>query len=142
MTDHQDLENAASCLEALGSPTRLEIYRLLVRAGPGGAAVGELQERMGIPASTLSHHISKLVRVGLVTQQRQSRTLLCHANYERMNGLLAYLGEMYSGGWVEILEEAADSDISKLLRLIDYDIGFACDNPCMARPMAMSCARR
>ncbi len=93
MTDQQNLENAASCLEALGSPTRLEIYRLLVRAGPGGAAVGELQERMGIPASTLSHHISKLVRVGLVTQQRQSRTLLCHANYERMNGLLAYLGE-------------------------------------------------
>jgi len=43
--------------------------------------------------------------------------------------VLAYLGEKYSGGWNLILEAAAESDMSKLLRLIDYDIGFACDNP-------------
>jgi len=43
--------------------------------------------------------------------------------------VLAYLGEKYSGGWNVILEAAAESDMSKLLRLIDYDIGFACDNP-------------
>ncbi len=43
--------------------------------------------------------------------------------------VLAYLGEQYSGGWNLILEAAAESDMSKLLRLIDYDIGFACDNP-------------
>jgi TetR/AcrR family transcriptional repressor of bet genes len=43
--------------------------------------------------------------------------------------VLAYLGEKYSSGWRVILEAAEESDISKLLRLIDYDIGFACDNP-------------
>ena len=84
---------AARCLEALGSPTRLEIYRLLVQAGPGGAVVGDLQERLGIPASTLSHHLSRLVRVGLITQERHSRNLVCRASYERMNGLLGYLSD-------------------------------------------------
>ncbi len=84
---------AANCLEALGNPTRLEIYRLLVQAGPAGVVVGALQERLGIPASTLSHHLARLVRVGLVTQERHSRTLVCRANYARMNGLLDYLGE-------------------------------------------------
>lgn len=84
---------AARCLEALGSPTRLEIYRLLVQAGPAGAVVGDLQAHLGIPASTLSHHLARLVRVGLITQERQSRSLICRANYERMNGLLAYLSD-------------------------------------------------
>ncbi len=113
MTDQQNLENAAACLEALGSPTRLEIYRLLVRSGPGGAAVGALQERMGIPASTLSHHISKLVRVGLVTQQRQSRTLLCRANYDRFNGLLAYLGENCCQGLDDSSSESGNHSMGK-----------------------------
>jgi len=84
---------AARCLEALGSPVRLEMFRLLVKAGPGGAVVGQLQEHLGIPASTLSHHLARLVRVGLVSQERHSRTLVCRADYERMHGLLAYLGD-------------------------------------------------
>ncbi len=84
---------AADCLEALGNPTRLEIFRLLVRAGPAGAPVGRLQEALGIPASTLSHHLARLVRVGLVSQERQSRVLLCRAEYKRMDALLAYLGD-------------------------------------------------
>ena len=97
-TEPLDVGNAASCLEALGSPTRLEIYRLLVQAGPGGAVVGELQARLGIPASTLSHHLSRLVRVGLIGQERQSRNLICRANYQRMNGLLAYLSDQCCEG--------------------------------------------
>ena len=88
-----DTTIAARCLEALGSSTRLEIYRLLVQAGPGGAVVGDLQERLGIPASTLSHHLSRLVRVGLISQERQSRNLVCRANYGHMNALLAYLSD-------------------------------------------------
>jgi DNA-binding transcriptional ArsR family regulator len=90
---NMELNTAARCLEALGSTTRLEIFRLLVQAGPGGAVVGDLQSRLDIPASTLSHHLSRLVRVGLVTQERQSRTLICRADYGRMNGLLSYLSD-------------------------------------------------
>ncbi|GGK43624.1 ArsR/SmtB family transcription factor [Salinarimonas ramus] len=83
----------AKRLEALGNPTRLGIYRALVRAGDAGLAVGALQERLGTPASTLSHHLRTLVGVALVTQERHGTTLICRANYPVMNGLVAFLSE-------------------------------------------------
>ena len=76
------LDDAAARLEALGNPTRLKIYRTLVRAGEEGMAVGRLQERLDIAASTLSHHLKALVGVGLVTQTREGTTLICHTNYD------------------------------------------------------------
>lgn len=85
------LDDAAARLEALGNPTRLRIYRALVRAGDGGLAVGALQGRLGIAPSTLSHHIKSLLIVGLVTQERQATTLICRANYDIMQSLVAYL---------------------------------------------------
>jgi ArsR family transcriptional regulator len=85
------LEKAASQLEALGNPTRLNIYRILVRAGEAGLPVGHIQTRLDIPASTLSHHCKRLVDVGLVTQERQATTLICRAYYPAMNGLIGYL---------------------------------------------------
>jgi DNA-binding transcriptional ArsR family regulator len=87
------LDVAAAHLEALGNPTRLKIYRALVRAGAEGMAVGRLQTKLDVAASTLSHHIKSLVIVGLVTQVREGATLVCHANYELMHDLLAYLAE-------------------------------------------------
>lgn len=85
------LEQAASRLEALGNPTRLNIYRILVRAGAEGLPVGAVQERLAIPGSTLSHHFKRLLESGLVTQERQATTLVCRANYEVMSGLLGFL---------------------------------------------------
>jgi DNA-binding transcriptional ArsR family regulator len=85
------LDDAAAHLEALGNPTRLKIYRALVRAGTAGMPVGRLQDRLKIAPSTLSHHIKSLVVVGLVTQVREGTTLLCHANYEVMRGLVDFL---------------------------------------------------
>jgi ArsR family transcriptional regulator len=87
------LDDAAARLEALGNPTRLKIYRLLVRAGAEGLAVGRLQAKIDIAASTLSHHLKALVGVGLVTQTREGTTLVCHTNYELMRGLIDYLVE-------------------------------------------------
>jgi ArsR family transcriptional regulator len=52
-----DIIQAATCLEKLGNPLRLEIVRLLVRADHDGLAVGEIQRHLKVPASTLSHHI-------------------------------------------------------------------------------------
>ena len=86
-----DLDQTAACLEALGNPTRLDIYRLLVRAGPEGLAVGAVQQRPMIPRSTLSHHLHRLISVGLVTQQRQGTTLICCANYAVMNAVMGFL---------------------------------------------------
>lgn len=88
-----EIETAASQLEALGNATRLTIYRTLVRAGQNGLPVGKLQLRLDIPASTLSHHVKKLVDVGLVSQERQATTLICRANYASMNGLIGYLAD-------------------------------------------------
>jgi DNA-binding transcriptional ArsR family regulator len=85
------LDDAAAHLEALGNPTRLKIYRALIRAGGAGMPVGRLQDKLKIAPSTLSHHIKALVVVGLVTQVREATTLVCHANYGVMRELLDFL---------------------------------------------------
>jgi len=87
------VEQAAEQLEALGSPTRLQVYRTLVRAGRNGLPVSRVQEKLGIPASTLSHHLHRLILTGLVTQERQATTLICRANYPAMDALLGFLRE-------------------------------------------------
>jgi DNA-binding transcriptional ArsR family regulator len=85
------LEDAASRLEALGNPTRLRIYRTLVKAGGAGLPVGKLQSRLSVPPSTLSHHLKTLLIVGLITQERDATTLYCKANYTVMRGLVGFL---------------------------------------------------
>lgn len=85
------LEKAAKQLEALGNPTRLAIYRGLIQAGPEGSPVGEVRDLVDIPASTLSHHISKLVQAGLITQNRVSRNLFCKADFNNMDALMTFL---------------------------------------------------
>ncbi|MEH2477141.1 DNA-binding transcriptional ArsR family regulator [Nitrobacteraceae bacterium AZCC 2146] len=85
------IDDAAAKLEALGNPTRLKIYRALVRAGAAGLAVGRLQDKLKIAPSTLSHHIKALVVAGLITQVRDATTLVCHANYVVMSGLVDFL---------------------------------------------------
>ena len=87
------LERASGQLEALGNPVRLKIYRLLVRAGAEGLPVGAVQEKLGVAASTLSHHVKRLVETGLVTQERQATTLLCRAHFPAMNALIGYLSD-------------------------------------------------
>lgn len=85
-------------LAALGNTTRLRLFRLLVRAGRDGLNVGELQRLLDQPASTLAHHLGKLARAGLVAQTRHGREVICTAEYERMNGLLAYLTDQCCSG--------------------------------------------
>ena len=85
------IDDAAARLEALGNPTRLRIYRTLVRAGDPGLSVGKLQSRLSVPASTLSHHLKTLIIVGLITQERDATTLICRTNYQVMRGLLDFL---------------------------------------------------
>jgi DNA-binding transcriptional ArsR family regulator len=85
------LEIAAQQLASLGNPIRLKLFRALVRAGDDGVPCGNLQDRLGIAASTLSHHIKHLMDAGLIRQERQGTTLFCHANYPSMNALVGYL---------------------------------------------------
>ncbi len=85
------IDDAAARLEALGNPTRLKIYRALAPRRTRGMPVGRLQERLKVPASTLSHHVKGLVSVGLISQVREGTTLVCHAEYETMRGLVDFL---------------------------------------------------
>lgn len=85
------LDDAAPILAELGNGTRLSIFRLLVKAGPEGLPVGEIQRLLMIPGSTLSHHIRRLVQVGLVGQRRESRTLYCTADIATLRELIDYL---------------------------------------------------
>lgn len=87
------LEQASAQLEALGNSVRLQIYRLLVRAGVEGLPVGSVQDKLGMPASTLSHHMRRLVDTELVTQERQATTLICRAHYPAMTALIDYLSD-------------------------------------------------
>ena len=83
--------DAATHLEALGNPTRLAIFRLLVRAGQAGLPVGRIQQRLEMPASTLSHHLKALCAAGLVRQKRERTTLICTADFKLMRGLVDFL---------------------------------------------------
>ena len=87
------LETAALVLSKIGNPTRLEIVRLLVRAGEQGMPVGAIQKNLQVPGSTLTHHISHLKSAGLIRQERDQATLICKMEYDILNQLIAYLTE-------------------------------------------------
>lgn len=86
-----DALTAAQAFAALGSDARLEVIRVLVRAGPEGLAVGALRDRLDMPASTLSHHLKFLAQCGLLTQERDGRSLICRAAFDRIEALAAFL---------------------------------------------------
>ena len=99
--------DAASALDALGNVKRLAIYRLLVRAGDGGLAVGDVQRALGFPASTLSHHLAWLSRAGLVAQERRGREIRCRADYPVMHALVGYLTDSCCVGVRPAADDAA-----------------------------------
>jgi DNA-binding transcriptional ArsR family regulator len=89
---------AARCLSELGNLTRLDVYRLLVRAGPRGLNIREIQTRLEVPASTLAFHLRGLVDAGLVVQQRTGREIVCRANHRRLTEVIDFLREKCCAG--------------------------------------------
>ena len=84
-------EDAARCLAELGHPHRLQIFRVLIKAGEGGLPVGAIQQALDIPKSTLAHHIAQLVAAGLMTQSREGRVQRCRVDAIRGQALLNFL---------------------------------------------------
>lgn len=84
-------------LSALGHEARLAIVRRLLRAHPQGMVAGELQTSLGIPASTLSHHLDTLHRHGIVEQQREGKFLRYRADPDGLGRLLGFLVEECAG---------------------------------------------
>jgi DNA-binding transcriptional ArsR family regulator len=97
----------ARALAALGHEARLSIYRLLARAGKDGLNVGEIGAHLKMPPSTLAHHLSALVSVGLVVQERRCREVVNRADFEAMNRILAFLTAECCTGVSLVTDEAA-----------------------------------
>ncbi|GGB95995.1 transcriptional regulator [Novosphingobium endophyticum] len=85
-------------LSALAQEHRLAAFRLLVQAGEDGIAAGSLADLLDVPPSSMSFHLAQLANAGLVTQRRESRSIIYSADYAAMNGLMGYLTENCCGG--------------------------------------------
>ncbi len=109
-----------AALGALAQETRLEIFRLLVRAGPQGMPAGELGARLAQPSPTMSFHLNQLRFAGLVSSRRESRSIIYSANFKAMTGLVGYLTENCCGGRPELCAPT----------------GAACGSQCAPEPRA------
>lgn len=96
-----DTRDVVAALAALAQESRLAVYRLLVKRGPGGFAAGEISAQLGIPGPTLSFHLKELSQAGLVTARKEARHIYYAANFERMSTLLAFLTENCCGLGIE-----------------------------------------
>lgn len=84
---------AAQGFSAMGSESRLEVLQTLVRAGEAGLRVGDIQERTGITASTLAHHLKFLSAANLIVQRKQGRVIMSTANFDHLSRLASFILE-------------------------------------------------
>ncbi|VWX34671.1 Transcriptional regulator [Limnobacter sp. 130] len=88
-----DEQNIIKALAALSHVSRLRVFRTLVVTGPEGLTPGQLCEKLDIPAATMSFHLKELSNAGLVQPIRDGRNLIYSAQFDHMNGVIAYLTE-------------------------------------------------
>ena len=96
--------DAVSALAALAQENRLDVFRLLVEAGPEGMAAGEVASALKLAPNTLTFHFDRLRWAGLVTVHREGRSMIYAARFETMNALLGFLTENCCGGLAEECE--------------------------------------
>ena len=89
--DTLDVEEAAQGFAAVGSEPRLDVLRILIRAGQDGLSISDVQSRSGIAASTLNHHLRFLSSAGLIEQVKSGRSVVNRANFTRIESLAAFL---------------------------------------------------
>jgi DNA-binding transcriptional ArsR family regulator len=82
---------AVTALAALAQDNRLDVFRLLVEAGPDGLPAGEVASALDLAPNTLTFHFDRLRAAGLVTVRREGRSMIYAARFETMNALIAYL---------------------------------------------------
>ncbi len=86
-----DIQEAIIVFDALSQETRLRAFRLLVQAGPGGLAAGELSEELGTPHNTLSFHLRHLSNAGIVSSRKQGRSVIYSANFDVTRDLIGFV---------------------------------------------------
>ncbi len=102
--DRLALPHALAALSALGQPTRLSIFRLLIAAEPDGLPAGDIAHKIGCPHNTLSSHLSVLARSGLVRGARDGRSIIYRADVDAIRALVGFLVNDCCDGHPEICE--------------------------------------
>ena len=108
--------NAVAALAALAQDNRLDVFRLLVEAGPEGMPAGEIADSLDLPPNTLTFHFDRLRGAGLVTHRREGRSIIYTARFDTMNALLAYLTENCCAGTRQKCTPTARCDPAKAKR--------------------------
>lgn len=96
------MTTAVESLSALAHEGRLNVFRLLVTAGPTGIAAGDIARRLGVPPNTLSANLSLLTNAGLAQSRRDGRSIIYSARFDRMGELMAFLVQDCCGGAAEV----------------------------------------
>ncbi len=97
-----------SSFSALSQQTRLDVFRLLIKAGADGVLAGELAEQLDVRQNTMSANLTVLLNAGLVRNERQGRTIRYFADFDALRGLLAFLMEDCCGGRPELCKPVID----------------------------------
>lgn len=106
-----DKLDALNCFSALSQQTRLDVFRLLVKAGAQGLLSGEIGKKLEVRQNTMSANLAVLLNSGLVRNERQGRTIRYYADFDAMRGLLGFLMEDCCGGRSELCQPVIDEII-------------------------------
>ena len=93
-----DTSTATLAFAALSQPTRLDVFRLLIKAGTEGMQAGDIATKLGVKQNTMSTNLSVLHRAGLIRNQREGRAIRYFADFDGMQGLLRFLMQDCCGG--------------------------------------------
>jgi ArsR family transcriptional regulator len=108
-----DSTHAVAALAALAQESRLEVFRLLIRCGPGGVPAGEIARSLGVPHNTMSTQLAILSRAGLVTSRREGRSIIYSADVEGTRALLSFLVEDCCRGRPDVCEPLIASALAE-----------------------------
>jgi len=97
-----EMETAIKRLSAIAQEARLQVFRLLVKAGPEGVPAGDIARALDVPANTMSAQLLVLANAGLVKARREGRSIIYAINFEAMRDLLVFLTEDCCGGRAEM----------------------------------------
>ncbi|MCI2395595.1 metalloregulator ArsR/SmtB family transcription factor [Aliiroseovarius sediminis] len=103
-----DKYHALAAFGALGQPTRLDVFRLLIRAGEAGMSAGHIGDTLGVRQNTMSANLGILARAGLIRSVREGRSIRYFADMEGMRDLLAFLMEDCCGGCPDLCQPVID----------------------------------
>ena len=103
-----EINNAVAAFSALAQPTRIDVFRLLIKAGPEGMAAGAIANALGVKQNTLSANLSVLLQACLVKNQREGRSIRYYADMDGLRNILSFILQDCCGGQSKICQPLID----------------------------------